>query len=243
MPTPTCAKCRRTIPGDDINVAQDVAYCRDCNISYSLSELTSDDEFTAVVELRDPPEGAWFVSDGSSAVIGATNRNLVNGVGFLFFALFWNGLLSVFVVFAIAGTLHHLHVPLPGWFPMPKMEGGGEMDVGMTVFLWLFLTPFIGIGLIVAGAVLSSFFGRTEVRIANSQAIIFNGIGAVGWKRRFDCSQIKSVKQHRSHNSEGSDTLTILMETRAGKQIKFGSMLSSERRQFILAALRQTVLR
>jgi hypothetical protein len=33
------------------------------------------------------------------------------------------------------------------------------------------------------------------------------------------------------------------MEMREGKQIKFGTLLSNERRQFVLAAVRKAVLR
>ncbi len=242
MPTPTCTKCRRTIPSDDINVAQDVAYCRDCNHSYCLSDLTFDNEPDPNLDLQHPPKGAWLINDGSSTVIGATNRNLLNSVGLLFFGLFWNGIVSVFVFFAAASTLRHLHIPLPDWVPAPKMEGGGDMGIGMTIGLWLFLTPFILIGLTVAGGFFSSLFGRTEVRINSSLGTIFTGIGPLGWKRRFDTTQVKAVRTHQSRNNEGSDTFTILIETREGKQLKLGSMLSNERRQFILAALRNAIL-
>jgi hypothetical protein len=124
VPTPTCSKCRRVIPSDDINVAQDVAYCRQCNISYRLSDLTSGNDFGISVDLNRPPKGAWYRSDGGGTVIGATNRSLGAAFGLLFFALFWNGIVSVFVTFAISGTLHILHIPQPDWFPAPKMNGG-----------------------------------------------------------------------------------------------------------------------
>jgi hypothetical protein len=148
-------------------------------------------------------------------------------------------LLSIFVWFAIGATLYNLHVPLPGSFPTPKMNDE-MMTVGMTVFLWLFLTPFILIGLCFAGVAISGLFGRTEVRITNSQATVFTGIGALGWKRRFRPSHVKSCRVHQRHNSEGSDTFTVLVETREGKEIKFGALLSNERRQFIVKALRKT---
>jgi hypothetical protein len=241
MVTPTCSKCRRVIARDDVNVAKDVAYCRDCNTAYRLSELTSEEGPAPNFDLRHPPKGTWFVNDRGVIIIGATNRNLVSAVGFTIFALFWNGILSIFVLLAIAATLHQLHVPLPEWFPDPKMNDE-EMTVGMTIFLWIFLTPFIIVGLFMTGVALSSIFGRTEVRISHSQASVFTGIGGLGWKRRFDPSRVQAVRIDRKHHSEGSDTFTILAETREGKQIKFGSLLSQERRQFMLAALRQTVL-
>ena len=92
MTTPTCSKCRRVIPSNDFNVVQNVAYCRDCNASYRLSDLTFGNEVSANIDLNHPPKGSWFVNDGSSTIIGAINRNPVNGVGFCF--SLWSGMAS-----------------------------------------------------------------------------------------------------------------------------------------------------
>jgi len=242
MPTPTCPQCRRVIASDDINVAKDVAYCRDCNISYPLSELTYGGGEDVNIDLHRPPKGAWYRSDGAGTTIGATNRSVGAALGLMFFALFWNGIVSMFVCFAIAGTLHNLNAPLPAWFPAPKMNGG-NMGWGETLFLWLFLTPFICIGLGVAAACLTSLFGRTEVKIESSQGTIFTGVGAIGWKRKFDTSEIQSVRMSQRRNNDGQDTYTVLMETRNGKQLKLGSLLTNERRRFVLGALRKTLLK
>lgn len=242
MPTPTCSKCHRTIPSADINVAQDVAYCRECNLSQRLSELTFDLEINASLDLQHPPPGAWYITNGGGTVIGATNRNLGMAIGTLFFALFWNGIVSVFVVLAIAGTLHNLHIPLPGWFPAPKMDGE-NMGPGMAAFLWLFLTPFIVIGLTVAGTCLTCLFGRTEARLERLRATLFTGIGPLGWKRTFDTSQVTGVRLFERRDSEGDSRVSILIETRSGKQLKLGSLLTNERRRFVLGALRKTLLK
>ncbi len=241
MPTPTCSKCGRVIASDDINVAQDVAYCRACNLSHRLSDLT-DEEPDAAVDLNRPPNGAWFTNDIGGPIIGAVHRNLLTAGGLLFATLFWNGIVSVFVTLAISATLHLCHISLPDRFPAPKMNGG-EMGVGITVFLWLFLTPFITIGLFLAGSLVSNLFGRTEVRIANSQGTVFTGIGALGWKRAFDTTQVKTVRLHESRNNNGTASIKLNIELRDGKSIKFGSMLPDGRRQFMLAALRKTLTR
>lgn len=242
MPTPTCPKCRRVIPSDDINVAKDVAFCRECNISYQLSELTYGSADDVDVDLNNPPNGAWYKANGAGTVIGATNRSVGAAFVLLFFAVFWNGIVSMFVCFATASTLHLLHIPLPDWFPVPK-SNGSDMGVGVTIFLWLFLTPFICIGLLVAGMCLSSLFGRTEVRIDNTRGTIFAGIGALGWKRQFDASQVRDVRISQTRNNQGRDTFAILIETREGKQFKLGSLLTNERRQFVLGALRKTLVK
>ena len=242
MPTPTCSKCRRTIPSDDINVAKDVAYCRECNLSYRLSELTHGGDSMASIDVNRPPKGAWYRSDGGGTVIGATNRSVGTAVGMLFFALFWNGIVSTFVMLAISATLQNLHIPTPVWFPAPKMNGD-FMGPGMTIFLWLFLTPFILVGVSVASMCLVSLFGRTEVRIESSRGTIFTGVGAIGWRRKFEAAQVRDIRTFQRRNNEGADSYSILIETREGRQLKLGSMLTSERRQFMLGALQRTLQR
>jgi hypothetical protein len=136
MVIPTCSKCGKAIPSEDVNVANDVAYCRACNVSHQLSALTQGTELEATVDLNQPPAGAWYTNDGTGSVIGATRRSLGTAIGALAFGLFWNGIVSVFVLVALAGTLRHLGITLPHWFPAPNMNGS-PMSVGMTIFLWI----------------------------------------------------------------------------------------------------------
>jgi hypothetical protein len=232
------------IPGEDVNVANDVAYCRACNVSHKLSELTQGTELDTDVDLTRPPAGAWHRSDGAGLVIGATHRSLGTAIGALAISLFWNGIVSVFVLVALAGTARNLGIPLPHWFPAPDMNGS-PMGVGMTIFLWIFLTPFIVIGLVMIGAFLSSLGGRTEVRISNAQGVVFTGIGGLGYRRRFDASAVKEVrlddKQWRDSDGDRQRKTYIVIETREGKQIKLGSMLTPERRKFVAGAVRKVL--
>ncbi len=244
MVTPACSRCGRVIPGEDINVGNDVAYCRVCNLSYELSALTQGTELDSNIDLNRPPPGTWYRSDGPGPVIGATHRSLGAAFGALAIALFWNGIVSVFVLLALAGTLRNLGIQLPHWFPAPVMNDS-PMSVGMTIFLWIFLTPFIVIGLVMIGAFLSALAGRTEVRMNNSEGVVFTGIGAVGHRRRFDASSVKEVRieDRQWRNSEGARQrkACILIETRDGRQVRLGSMLTPERRKFVGEALRKVL--
>lgn len=242
MVTPVCQKCRKTIPAEDINVAQDVAFCRWCNVAYVLSELTRETVETQTVDLSRPPEGAWVRNDGVWRIIGATHRSLKSAAGLLFFCLFWNGIVSVFVLLALASTLQHLGVQLPEWFPTPDMKKN-SMPLGMTIFLWLFLTPFILIGLGMFFAFLSSLMGRTEVRLRSSEGVIYSGIGPFKWPRRFVPAEVKKVRlveePHVGSKGRMHVNKSIVLELDNGKPIHFGSALSQERRAFMAAALRQ----
>lgn len=244
--TPICPKCREVITGDDINVANDVAYCRACNLAHKLSALVHGTDLTADVDFHRPPAGITYHNDARGTVVTATHRSLGAAFGTLAIALFWNGIVSVFVLLAVAGTLRHLHVSLPHWFPTPDMNGG-PMSVGMTIFLWIFLTPFIVVGLVMIGAFLSSLGGRTEVRIHKADSLVFTGIGPLGYRRRFDAATVKEVRiddqQWRDSDGDRQRKTAIVIETRTGKLIKFGTTLTEERRKFVAAAVRRALIR
>jgi len=240
--TPACPRCKRVIPSDDINVGNDIAFCRVCNLSHQLSALTAGIAVDPDVDLSRPPAGAWFHRDGMGSVIGATHRSLGQAFGLLFFCLFWNGIVSVFVLLAAASTLQHLGISLPHWFPAPTSKGN-FMPVGMTIFIWLFLTPFIAIGLAMVATFLSCLGGRTELRVQGSQAVLFSGIGPVGFRRRFAVSDVRVVriedKRWRDSDGDSRRKTQIVIEKISGKPITFGSMLTEERRRFVAGAARK----
>jgi|ERR1035437_10435636 hypothetical protein len=119
------------------------------------------------------------------------------------------------------------------------------MSMGMTLFLWIFLTPFIVVGLVLIGAFLSALGGRTEVRIRNAEGVVFVGIGTFGYRRRFDASAVKDVriddKQWSDNDGRRQRKTYIIIETREGKLVKFGSMLAEERRKFVAGTVRKVL--
>jgi hypothetical protein len=242
--TPICPKCRRVIPESDVNVTNDVAFCRACNSAHKLSHLLASAELEQDIDVSRPPPGAWRQSTGLGATIGATHRALGSAIGALAISLFWNGIVSVFVLCAISGTLYNLHIPVPEWFPAPKMNGT-NMSVGMVIFLWIFLTPFIVIGLAMIGAFLSCTGGRTEVRMHHSEGTVFTGIGMLGIRRRFNTQAVKEVriddKQWRDSDGGRQSKTHIVIETLEGKLIKFGGMLREDRRKYVAAAVRKAI--
>src|ERR1035441_3316030 len=87
------------------------------------------------------------------------------------------------------------------------------------------------------GAFLSCLFGRTEVRLNNADGVVFTGIGKLGYRRRFDAAAVKDVriddKQWRDSDGGRQRKTYIVIETREGKLVKFGSMLTEERRKYV----------
>ena len=242
--TPTCPKCKKVIVSDDINVANDVAYCRSCNLAHKLSGLIHSSELADGTVLHEPPAGVRLINDGLGRGITATHRSFGAALGTLAMALFWNGIVSVFVLLAMSATLSNLNIPVPDWFPAPNMNDS-PMGPGVTIFLWIFLTPFIVIGLGMMGAFLMSIGGKTEVRLNHKTGKVFTGVWPLGYRRRFEVSSVFDVRIEagRWRDSDGTNSKTyIIIETHGGKVIKFGSMLSEERRKFIAVWVYQILM-
>ena len=240
--TPMCPRCKNVIPSEDINVANDIAFCRNCNLSNSLSALSSGTAVDENIDLSRPPSGVSFQRDGSGTVIGATHRSLGSAFGLLFFTLFWNGIVSVFVLIALASTLRHIGIPLPVWFPAPK---GSDMPLGMTLFLWIFLTPFIAVGLATIAGFLSCLAGRTEIRIQGGEGTVFTGVGPLGFRKRFSTSDVKDVRIEDSiwRNSNGTQRKAQIIIDTNSRRIPVGSMFTEERRRFVAGALKKELIR
>lgn len=243
--TPTCPRCKSIIPSDDVNVANDIAFCRKCDLSHRLSDLTLGTSVDTNVDASRPPAGTWFQRDGRGLVVGATHRSLGQAFGLLLFALFWNGIVSVFVALALGSTLQLLGIPVPHWFP-PAHSKGSPLGIGMTLFLWVFLTPFIAVGLAMIGAFLSSLAGRTELQVQGNQCVLFSGIGSLGFRKRFSTSEVKDVriedKRWRDSDGDSRRNTQVVIET-SNKPIKFGSMLTNERRRFVAGCLKKELIR
>ena len=246
MTTPSCPKCHSTIPSNDVNVAADLAFCRTCNLSHTFSSIARGTGIDPTVDVTRPPKGAWQRSSGLGTTIGASHRTLGGAVTLLGIAAFWNGIVSIFVALALSSTMALIGFRPPGWFPNPIMNGSA-MGVGVTIFLWLFLTPFILVGL----AMISGFFlclgGRTEVHLRDWEGEIFTGIGPVGRRRKFKTESIKDVriedKQWRDSDGDRRRSTEILIELIEGKPLKFGSSLAEDRRQFMAAAMRKALVK
>jgi len=241
--TPICPRCKQAIPSADINVANDIAFCRNCDLSHRLSALASGLAVDEDVDTNRPPSGAWFHQDGAGVQMGATHRSLAQAFGLLFMTLFWNGIVSVFVAMAAAATLQHLGIVPPHWFHSPR---GAMLPIPMTIFLWIFLLPFIGIGLLLLGAFLSSLGGKTELRIAGADCQIFTGIGPLGARKRFSISDAKDVRIEangmRTTQRGSRRNYRIVVETNS-KPIYFGTMLTDERRRFLAGVAKKELVR
>ena len=69
-----CPSCRSKIATADINVSTDVALCRACGNTLSLSEIVGGIR-TGPINLKSPPSGAWYEPTPNGFTAGATTRS------------------------------------------------------------------------------------------------------------------------------------------------------------------------
>lgn len=229
-----CPACGESISAEQVNLAEGVALCPGCGRLSRLSDVVN--AAPPAAELLDQiPPGCRVSSWGQEIRIRATLRSTGSLMGTLFAALLWNGIVSVFVLIAAAGLYTNLVGPLPAWFPAPNMDA--PMPLGMTLFLCVFLLPFVAIGVSLLAAVLLYALGKVEVWIGDREARVRTGIGPLVWRRRFDPSQVRRVDEGTtSWETNGRPGRTVVIE--AERSVKFGLLLTDERRQWMRAILR-----
>ena len=234
----TCPTCRASIAQDDVNVKENVAFCRGCSALMKASDLTAPAE-VGNVDPADPPPGCTFSSDGITTTITASVRSMLGAVGALVVAVFWNSIVSVFVFLAFASTLQHVLGTIPAWFPAPPLgKGNSGIPLGMTLFLWVFLTPFILVGLYMICCVFLSIAGRIEVRLRGDEVTVFTGCGPIGWRRRVDARQVKSVGLGWTTWKENDEAKPVVV-IECDRTVRIGSMLTKPRREWVAAVLKQ----
>ena len=241
-----CPDCDESIEADTINIKEGVALCPNCGTLTRLAELNFNERHTQEI-LSDPPTGCSIEPVGAGVMATASLRSVARFLGAAAFALFWNSIVSVFVLVAIAGLYTNLVGPIPAWFPAPGLNdgkpemNGEEMGLGVTLFLCVFLIPFVTVGIWMTATALMNLIGKVEVLIDEHESWVATGIWCFKWKRRFDPSTVCAVSYGTTAwQSEGVPN--SLIELTADRTIKFGSMLLPERQAWLKATLTQRLL-
>ncbi|OZG70356.1 hypothetical protein BTA51_26300 [Hahella sp. CCB-MM4] len=97
--------------------------------------------------------------------------------------------------------------------------------------LSIFGLPFLFGSIVLITLCLMSLFGRTLVSVENGKALVFIGIGSIGWYRRFDWRTIDRVTE----NSSGQYKYISL---EGSKRLNLGWGLSSKKQYYIANYLR-----
>jgi len=230
-----CPSCDAPLTSEAINIAEGVALCPSCGKLSRLSDVVEYERPSEEV-VNDPPSGCTLTNEINETVIRVSLRSFGGFLGTLFVCLFWNGITGVFVLIAISGLYASLVGPLPVWFPAPTMDD--NMGLGMSLFLCVFLIPFVTIGLIMFGAMLLAMMGSTVVRVGRDTASVKTGAGPIGITRRFNPQHFRSIGPEKTkwqHNGQHKE----LIQIDANKTIRFGSGMSEAKRDWLIAVLRR----
>lgn len=245
-----CLHCRVAIADADINVGADTALCRSCGRLSRPSDALKDQGIDLGLDLADadvdhPPRGCSFVDDGLDRTWEAKLRNLSLGGFFLLFSTFWCSVTSIFATLIASATLRHLGVSVP-WLPQNQPDAGlpfGDSAGGL-VLAWLFITPFLLVGIATACLALVNLFGRVSVRVRQSEGSVRSGLGPLARNRRFDATAVRRVGLGVSNTRVNGQPLPILEleHGKAGAKIRFGTGLPQARMAWMAAALRQDLM-
>lgn len=213
-----CPTCKQTVPPDQVNMAADLAFCPRCNEGFKISATIDQDAVSADV-LKNPPRGAWFRQEMDQIVVGASTRSPI-ALFLVPFMCVWSG-----------GSLGGIY---------GSQIASGKFDLAAA----LFGIPFL-LGTILFGSIaLMTVCGKIEVSIGRESSV-FMGIGRIGWLRRFDWADIKTIREDSLQmRYPGSSSHAIVLEGR--RRLKING-LNESRRYFVLNALKylraQTPLR
>lgn len=230
-----CPSCDAVLTSEAINIEQGVALCPSCGKLSRLSEVIAYERPSEEI-VNDPPAGCTVYNGMNATLIRVSLRSLAGFFGALFVCLFWNGITGVFVLIAAAGLYTNVIGPPPAWFPAPTMDA--PMDLGATLFLCIFLIPFVTIGTIMIGAALLCAMGSTAVSIGRDDAWVRTGVGPIGIKRRFDPRAWRSVNVGKA-KWQSNDQHKELIQIEADKTIRFASVMSEAKRDWLIAVLRR----
>jgi len=208
-----CPLCRSSVALEDVNVANDIALCRRCGKTWPFSEIASGPE-SGGPDLANPPAGAWFVQIADGFRVGASTRSW-GALIFVPFALLWAA--------ALLSTVFPRHIPSPG-----------HVTVAFGV-------PFSIAGIALTAICAMTLAGRVELSRSGETLTVFSGVGGIGFSRRYAWPDFRIAReafplQASRWHQEGQSPCLVLEGRR---RITFGALWNTERRYFVLAALRK----
>lgn len=238
----TCPACDATLAPESINIKEGVALCPSCGKLSRLAELV-EREIPDPTVLTTSPKGCSYQKTLDGFDLAVSTASPGSAVFMLLFTGFWNSVLLVFLSVALSGLYANLIGPLPKWFPGVQGGTGGPqtnghpMSLGESLFILLFLTPFILIGVGTLIAAIYGFFGRIVVSVAGSEGRIRNIAGPFHWTRRFDASDVQSISMGQTSYQVNNRHLPRI-EIRTGeKTIGLCNGLRDDRMRWVLGSL------
>ncbi|HYE07820.1 MAG TPA: hypothetical protein VEL07_20050 [Planctomycetota bacterium] len=235
----TCPSCAETIPAEEADVSTGLVRCLPCNEAFRVADLLGPSEAMNLPPARvERPSAAL----SELAVIGerltlllprGSNRGA--GFFFLFFSAFWNAITWTIALGALLGA-----GIAPGEM---EVEAGTEpvataMDLaGIAVFI--FLIPFLLIGLGTAVAALYLFFGRTALIVDREQVVFVRSLFGREWVRRRPTSDCVGVDQRLAYSRNDQPVHGVGIVFGGNRALVLGSGLPEREREWLRSEIDQ----
>lgn len=174
-----CISCRKDIPAGDVNLDHRLAKCMACHAVFDFSAQVKGAPPPAAKVKRDrgeiPLPKNLVVAEGMQSL--DIVRKWARGPAFflLFFSGFWNSIVLVFVVAAAFGDM--------------KDKSGNDPGC----FIWIFLTPFILVGLVTAYIALALLLNKTTIRVEGNELTVSHGPMRWPGAKTLDASRIDQL--------------------------------------------------
>lgn len=182
------------------------------------------------------PSGCRMFAEGNRIVVECSARSLSNLIVPLCFLVVCTVSWPSLGVLVLREILRALGLPIPAWFPGSGIPSFG---LGGTIFMCLVFAPFF----VVSGALvrhsLFCVFGRCRLSINGDDCVLFEGVGPLGKRRRFDANAVRDVGLHTETDEEHTTT-TIRID--ADSPIDFGRTLTAARRAWMLQTLQELLV-
>jgi hypothetical protein len=205
-----CPECSGEIPLEDVNVATDIALCRNCSKSFSFAEAMQAQN-DAPVDLTRPPKGVWYKRTPNGFELGSSTKSAV--------AFF----LVPFMIVWAGGSIGGIY--------------GSQIAKGdFSLTQSLFGVPFL-FGTILFGSIaVMTVCGKLVVRAEGPEGELFIGAGPVGYRKKFSWTDVKDIRLEHKQSAKGRDYQQIIIDAESPLSIP---NLNDARASFFVGALRQ----
>lgn len=209
-----CPQCGFPLAMEDVNVTADIVLCRSCNCAGRFSELVQEGRDEKMLESVPPRMNVVKTPRGLEVTY---RKSKAMGFFFLFFALFWDGFLSVFLFSSF---------------------GNGK---NVNLVEQLFFLPFILVGIGMLATAVYVLFGRMTLTLNPGKGELFRGVGDMGRRQKFVLAKDACISIEDCNMRQNNRVLhKIVVGQPGGKPFQFGTGIAEdEAQEYVAALLRQ----
>lgn len=185
----TCPNCATDIPAENINIAQTLAVCPNCDTVFDFSFMgdAKDKPKTKATRKLHPPKG-FHIEENATGFTMSWRWFQPVAIFLTFFVIAWDG----FLIF---------------WYRMALGGFGSSFSGGANLIMILFPIAHVAIGVGMTYYVLALYLNRTAMTVSDAEIKVRTFPLPYPWKdRTLAASDVEQVyvKQSISHNKNGT---------------------------------------